>query len=290
LREKIEMKVGIGQIRSGSDPWLNLALVAAFLEEARDQRCELVCFPENVLYRGPKVRADGGGREEAYLKLDSEGRIDRSTSFGRSVAEVLEAAPCTVSLGSVLELAGGTLPYNSHWVVGRDGRVLSYKKIHLFIYESATGGGSYREASEVHAGSETVVAPVGEFHAGLSICFDLRFPELFRDLSVKKGADLLLIPAAFTRETGEAHWHTLQRARAVENLSFVVAAGQWGTHVDSKGQELWCYGHSLVVDPWGRVIADGPAEGDALVTAELDLAEVKRRRSSLPVFSSVSLL
>jgi len=285
------MKIGVAQIRSGSDPWLNLALVAAFLDEARESKCDLVCFPENVLYRGPKFRPDGGGRDEACLRLDTEGRIDRQlSSFSRAVAEVIEGAGCSVSLGSVLELADGTLPYNSHWVVGRDGRVRSYRKIHLFAYESATGGGSYRESSEVNAGAETVVAKIGDFATGLSICFDLRFPELFRDLAVKKGAELLLIPAAFTRETGEAHWHMLQRARAVENLSYVAAAGQWGSHVDSKGQELYCYGHSLIVDPWGQVLAEGPGEGDALIVAEIRREEVVRRRASLPVFNSVALL
>lgn len=285
------MRIGLGQLRSGSDPWLNLALVAAQLEEARREKCDLVSFPENVLYRGPKTRPDGGGRTEAYLSLDLKGRIARTSSLGRELSDVLAHFPGTVSLGSVFEIADGdTLPYNSHWLVHPEGFVRSYKKIHLFAYESPTGGGSYKESSEVHAGRETVVEDVGDFHVGLSICFDLRFPELFRDLTVKKGANLLLIPAAFTRETGEAHWHTLQRARAIENLSFVASAGQWGSHVDSKGQELWCYGHSLIIDPWGRVLAEGPAEGDALVVADVDPTEIARRRASLPVFNSVTLL
>ncbi len=284
-----KLRVGIAQIRSTDDPWENLLTVQSMVDEARREKVEFLCFPENVFYRGPKRSPKGAQRSEVHLRRDAEGRLAPHSDFSRALAECLAAWPMTVSLGSVLEeTPDGELPYNAHWVVRPGVPIDTYRKIHLFVFESATA--TYRETDDVRAGETPVVVDVGGFRAGLSICFDLRFPELFRREAVGMGANMLLIPAAFTRETGEAHWHTLLRARAVENLSFVVAAGQWGSHFDAKGTELWCYGHSLIIDPWGRVLAEGPAEGDALVVADVDTAEAEARRAKLPVYPSVRLL
>jgi predicted amidohydrolase len=150
-----------------------------------------------------------------------------------------------------------------------------YRKIHLFDVEVGDGQ-VYRESAGVTGGDETVVVPVGPFKVGLSVCYDLRFPELYRRL-IDGGADVLLVPAAFTLMTGKDHWHVLLRARAIESQAYVIAAAQWGRH--PKGRTT--YGKSLVVDPWGDVIAQAP-EGPGVVFARLEATRVAEVRASLP--------
>jgi deaminated glutathione amidase len=161
-------------------------------------------------------------------------------------------------------------------VVGPGGEVAArYRKIHLFDVEVGDGQ-VYRESAGVTGGDETVVVPVGPFKVGLSVCYDLRFPELYRRL-IDGGADVLLVPAAFTLMTGKDHWHVLLRARAIESQAYVIAAAQWGRH--PKGRTT--YGKSLVVDPWGDVIAQAP-EGPGVVFARLEATRVAEVRASLP--------
>jgi predicted amidohydrolase len=151
-----------------------------------------------------------------------------------------------------------------------------YDKIHLFDVDLA-GGESYRESAVVAPGQEAVVAGTPFGGVGLSVCYDLRFPQLYRALA-KAGASVLLVPAAFTRTTGRAHWHVLLRARAIENGCFVVAASQCG---EAPNGRLARYGHSLVVGPWGEVLADA-GERPGHVLAKLDLGRVKEARSMIP--------
>jgi predicted amidohydrolase len=161
-------------------------------------------------------------------------------------------------------------------VLGADGSPLAtYRKIHLFDVELGNGG-SYSESAATAAGNEPVVVEVGGFKLGLSICYDLRFPELYRALSAQ-GAEVLLVPAAFTLHTGKDHWHVLLRARAIEAQAFVVAAAQQGTHPRARQT----YGHSLVVDPWGTVIAEA-SDGVGVVMATLERARLEAVRRSLP--------
>ena len=150
-----------------------------------------------------------------------------------------------------------------------------YDKIHMFDVNLGEGK-IYRESATIAPGERGVIAPVRGTKMGLSICYDLRFPDLYRAYA-QAGAEVLAIPAAFTRLTGEAHWHVLNRARAIENLSFVVAPCQYGTL--SGGAE--CYGHSLIVDPWGRVLADG-GDGEGVIIADLDIALAASSRSKIP--------
>ena len=150
-----------------------------------------------------------------------------------------------------------------------------YDKIHLFDVDLGQGR-CYRESDTMQAGGKAVVGEVGGLQIGMSVCYDVRFPQLYRHLA-QSGADILTVPAAFTKRTGEAHWHVLLRARAVETGCFVIAAGQCGK-VKNGGFQ---YGHSLIVNPWGEVLADG-GEAEGVVLAELDLAEVAKCREMVP--------
>lgn len=184
-------------------------------------------------------------------------------------------------------LVGGALPLpddkdtRSHaacLVFSPDGeQVACYNKIHLFDAEVSDNMGSYQESSEFIPGCQPALVDIGIASIGLSICYDLRFPELFRHL-VRLGANILTVPAAFTRVTGMAHWEPLLRARAIENQCFVLAANQVGTHPDGRQT----YGNSMIISPWGDILADGPNEGAVVVSAQLDLEEQARIRKRMP--------
>jgi deaminated glutathione amidase len=166
---------------------------------------------------------------------------------------------------------------NTSVLIDPDGEIAAtYRKIHMFDVD--VGGVAYRESETEAPGEEIVVADAGGVRLGLSVCYDLRFPELYRILALR-GAQALAVPSAFTTETGREHWEILLRARAIENQAFVIAANQTGTappHYDS-------YGHSMIVDPWGRILAEaGEGAGECFVSAELDLGEMDRVRADLP--------
>jgi predicted amidohydrolase len=181
--------------------------------------------------------------------------------------------------GSVLEIADGNRIFNTSVLIDRDGELLAtYRKIHLFDADPP-GALPSRESFLFAAGDEVVTAETEFGRAGLSICYDVRFPELYRRLVVA-GAVLLFVPAAFRYETGVDHWDVLLRARAIEDQAFVLAAAQWGTWGPPE-RERRTYGNSLAVDPWGRVIARAE-DGVGVAFAELDLDEVRRVRQMLP--------
>jgi len=278
------MKIALAQIRSSDDPWENLSLLQSLSLEASAKGAQAVFFPENALFRGPKSKLT----DEFVLSLSGD-RLIESTAFSKAVAEWLRNLPCAISLGSVPQKSPQSdKPYNAHWFVGRDEKISSYKKIHLFDFVGAQA--VYKESDEMTRGDELVAVDFGGFKWGLSICFDLRFPELFRSLVLNQRANALVVPAAFTRETGRAHWHTLLRARAIENLSYVVGVGQWGSHKNNQGQDLWCYGNSVVYDPWGEQIVCAGEDGDALLFAELDLQRIAKVRSQLPALDLAVLM
>jgi predicted amidohydrolase len=167
--------------------------------------------------------------------------------------------------------------YNTSLVFDRDGALAAtYRKIHLYDVEIA-GRVSYQESRTVAGGAEPVVADVDGVRVGLSICYDLRFPELYRRLAVEGGAQVLAVPAAFMLHTGRDHWEVLLRARAIENQCYVVAAGQIGDHEPGRT----CFGRSMVIDPWGTVVAQAP-DTVGMVVADLDLDRLTRIRRELP--------
>lgn len=179
-------------------------------------------------------------------------------------------------IGSIGVKAPDGRIFNRSFMVAPSGAVAArYDKIHLFDIDLGEGR-VYHESATIAPGAGAVIAPCAEGMIGLSICYDIRFPHLYRAYA-QGGAEMIAAPAAFTRVTGEAHWHVLQRARAIENGAYVISPGQCGTL--AGGAE--CYGHSLIVDPWGRVLADGGTE-PGIITAEIDLGLVAETRRRIP--------
>jgi deaminated glutathione amidase len=255
------LRVAAVQLNSRNDKAANLATAERLVGAAAADGAELVALPEkwNLLAAGEELLA---GAET----LDGPS-LTAARGWARALSIHLLA-------GSICE-SGGDRAWNTSVLIGPDGEDLAtYRKIHMFDVDA--GGVSYRESEHEQPGSELVTAPLGELIAGLGVCYDLRFPELFRILALR-GARLLTVPSAFTRTTGRDHWEVLLRARAIENQAFVLAPNQIGgapPHFDS-------YGHSAIVDPWGAVLAMAPDE-ECFVAADLDLAAQERVRESLP--------
>jgi deaminated glutathione amidase len=179
-------------------------------------------------------------------------------------------------IGSIGVKAPDGRIFNRSFLLSPEGEIAArYDKIHLFDIDLGEGR-TYQESATIAAGEKGVIAPCAGGMIGMSICYDIRFPHLYRAYA-QAGADMLAAPAAFTRVTGEAHWHVLQRARAIENGAYVISPGQCGTLSGGAA----CYGHSLIVDPWGRVLADG-GDTPGIVLAEIDLAQVAETRRRIP--------
>lgn len=260
------MWVAAVQLNSTPDVECNLTRARALIREAADRGAQLVALPEHFA---------GYGSEEAVAAL-------AQPLNGPLVAEFRELARklgIFLLLGSFPERdTPGERPYNASLLLGPQGDILAhYRKMHLFDVE-LPGAPAYRESDFIRPGTKVVTAPLPgtPFTAGLAICYDLRFPELFRAL-VQQGANLLLVPGAFTLDTGRDHWEVLLRARALENLSYVLAPAQYGQH--SPGRRT--YGRSLIVDPWGLVLAQAP-DVEGVIYAQLDYERLQRLRRELP--------
>jgi predicted amidohydrolase len=254
------------QLNSTPDLERNLARTRALIEEAASHGAQLIALPEHFAYLGPEDQ-----KPPSAQPLDGP-----LVSDFRELARKLKVF---LLLGSFPEITGDEArPYNNSVLLSPQGDILAtYRKMHLFDVDLAQGP-SYRESRFIQAGEELAVArlPGTPFTAGLAICYDLRFPELFRALSAQ-GADLLLLPAAFTLTTGRDHWEVLVRARAIENLAYVIAPAQWGQH--SPGRRS--YGRALIVDPWGLILAQAP-DGEGIIYARLDHDRLKKLRRELP--------
>jgi predicted amidohydrolase len=252
----------------------NLAVAAGLLREAKELGSEIACLPENFSFIGlhdadkcQVAEADGEGPVQSFL------------------SETARELKMWILGGTIVIRGNGAVRVaNSSLLVDAAGkRVARYDKIHLFDVTIPGRDEQYRESTHVAAGRELVIAdtPVGRL--GLSVCYDMRFPELYREL-VARGAEWLAMPAAFTVPTGRAHWETLLRARAIENLCYVVAPAQSGTH--SSGRET--YGDSLIVDYWGQVLAR-LAKGAGVITADIDLAKEAETRARFPALTNRQL-
>jgi len=258
-------KVGLIQMRSGLDPQANLATALASIDQAKRAGADYVQTPEMT-----NILALKGDQLFANIVADEQ---DPTLATLREVARKLAIY---IHIGSLAIKASPEKAVNRSFLIDRKGVVVArYDKIHMFDVDLA-GGESYRESNNYRAGELAVIADLPWGRLGLTVCYDLRFPALYRALA-EAGVSFLAIPSAFTRQTGEAHWHVLLRARAIENGCFVFAAAQGGRH--ENGRET--FGHSLVVDPWGRVLAEGGTE-PGLVMAEIDPAEVAAARARVP--------
>ena len=258
-------KVGLIAMRSGLDPQANLNAVLAAIDQAKRAGADYVQTPEmtNVL-------------ESKRDRLLANIVTDDNDPTLATLREVARKLSIYIHVGSLAIKASHEKAVNRSFLIDRKGNVVAcYDKIHMFDVDLA-GGESYRESNTYRAGELGVVADLPWGRLGLTVCYDLRFPALYRALA-EAGASFLAIPSAFTRQTGEAHWHVLLRARAIENGCFVFAAAQGGKH--ESGRET--FGHSLIIDPWGRILAEGGTE-PGVVLAEIDPAEVAAARAKIP--------
>ena len=259
------MRVALCQTNCGEDADANDEQVFGLLERAVSESVDLVALPEVWPLQGSATLI-----REAAEPIPGP-RAERLSAFVRRHGVWVHG-------GSLLERDGDHI-FNTSVVFDRDGEaVATYRKIHLFDADPPNAVPS-RESSVFSAGDGVVTAETEFGRIGLSICYDVRFPELYRALAVQ-GATIVFVPAAFRYETGVDHWHALLRARAIEDQAFVVAAAQWGTW-GPQGRERRNFGHSLVADPWGRVIAEAP-DGVGVTVTDLDLTQITHVREILP--------
>jgi predicted amidohydrolase len=260
------MRVGVVQLTSSDDLAANLANARLRVAEAVELGAELVALPENF----------------AFLRREGDAIPCPQTADGPIPSALRELAR-----KHSVWLLGGTFPehiegdarvYNTSLLLAPDGTVVaSYRKLHLFDVDlAAQGGATYRESDTYAPGDAVVVADTPFGGLGMSICYDLRFPELYRQMS-ERGARLLAVPSAFTPETGKDHWEVLLRARAIENQAYVLAPAQCGRHSPERAS----YGRSLIIDPWGLVLAQA-GDRPAVIVADCRSEEVERVRAAVP--------
>ena len=257
------------QMTSGDDIAENITALAPLLEQAVTQGATFVATPENTFY----MRREGTAAMQDLPMAQHPG-----VAFAKAAAK---QHGIWLLIGSIrAKEAGMEKPFNRSILFSPEGDIAaSYDKIHLFDV-TLEGGHSYRESAQAEAGGDAVIAVMGDIQLGMSICYDVRFPNLYRALALQ-GAEILSVPAAFTRPTGEAHWHTLLKARAIENACYVIAPAQCGVH--PGGRET--YGHSLIIDPWGKVVAEATSDVPQVILAEIDPKRVQAVRSQIPVLT-----
>ncbi len=291
------MKVSAIQMISGPDPKDNFSKAEALLERAAKEDVDIAVVPENFLAYGQKIKPN---LDEQRAFLDKISRLAKSLNIWlvagshplntQSVPGVIEGdvgeEQADVDSSGGGKEGGGKAdrgvdqekPYAASVVVDREGRLKgAYLKVHLFDALVGDSVKTYRESDEYASGHEAKVfdSPMGRF--GVTVCYDLRFPEMFIQLA-RRGADVIFVPSAFTEVTGRAHWEVLLRARAIESQCYVVAANQGGKH--EKGRSTW--GHSMIVDPWGEVL-DSLEFGEGLLVQNLDMEFLRELRHKMPV-------
>jgi deaminated glutathione amidase len=255
------------QMSSTPDKAENVATAERLIREAASRGADLVALPELWSCHG----------QDAVYRENAETVPGPTTEFLGGLARELGIY---LLGGSILEaVPGADRLYNTSTFYAPDGApVATYRKIHLFDVKAPDR--EYLESRTMVPGDEVVTAKAGPTTLGLSVCYDVRFPELYRLLALR-GAEVLAVPAAFTLQTGKDHWEVLLRARAIENQAFVIAPAQWGQKADGR----WTYGRSLIIDPWGTVLATCP-DRDGLALAELDLQYLDRLRTEFPALAN----
>ncbi len=260
------MKIGVVQLRSVLDPAINLATIRGFVSQAKAEGAAAVFLPE-VFYS-----MSDGTKPTPYL-------IDGHNEHYLAIRQLAVDSGLFILGGSAATNVNGKIMNRSYNFSPAGKELALYDKMNLFAVDLSRHPSNtvVDEARVYTAGNTPKMIEVNGFNIGLSICFDLRFPEVFRSYS-HNGANVLSISSAFTVPTGKAHWHTLVRARAIENQSYVIASAQWGQH----NEKMSTFGHSLVVDPWGEILVDA-GEGEKIVFAELSLEKIEGVRARLNV-------
>ncbi len=257
------LKVACVQMTSGGDINVNLDNAGSFIRQAASNGAAFIATPENTCHMRPL---------DVPLVISEDDHI--GIAFFSDLAKELEI---TLLIGSMLVKSLDGKAYNSSFLFSKDGTLsATYDKIHLF--DVCLGAGEkYRESDDIKAGERAVTSQItDDFTLGMSICYDLRFAHLYRDMA-KSGANILSVPAAFTVPTGRAHWEVLLRARAIETGSYVIAPAQFGNHEGGRKT----YGHSMIIDPWGQVLAQKQA-GQGIIYADLDVEQVNKARAAIP--------
>ena len=260
------IKIACVQMTSVLEPAVNLGKLEDFLGQAREQKCQAVFLPEVYLSKGD------GAHQTPY-------QVSFNNQLFRSIQDLVRRHQLAVLGGSVI-FNDGEVVCNRVINFDGDGNVINYyDKMHMFSCRLTDRSPPLviDEEQLCVPGKTPMTTCLGPFKIGMSVCFDLRYPPLYQNYR-KAGAHVLSISSAFTVPTGKAHWHTLVRARAIETQCYVVASCQWGQH----NQQSTSYGHSLIVDPWGEVIADG-GEGEKMLTATLDMARVQEVRGQINI-------
>jgi deaminated glutathione amidase len=258
------LRVVCVQLTSSADLLENIVKVEKQVERAAHQGAKFVTTPENTFL------IEESGKDRVFYRQDEHPAVKASTEMARK-------NKIWLLIGSVAVLSDNEkLTYNRSLLFNPEGEIVAhYDKIHLFDVEVGDGQ-TYRESARILPGEKAVIAETPWAKLGMTICYDVRFPQLYRALA-KSGASIITVPAAFTQVTGEAHWHVLLRARAIETGCFIVAPAQTGIHAGNRRT----YGHSLIIDPWGKILADGGAD-EGIITADIDLDEVVKVRGKLP--------
>lgn len=256
------------QLNSTPEPQRNLQQIGNYLSQLPSAEQHLVALPEAFAVFGGR-----DGLNQQYQAVLGDGIIQQGcAALARQYGVYLLAGSLPLASRDPQRFSASSLLF------APDGQIIAdYQKLHLFDVDIADSTGSYRESANTMPGEKVTLAEVGSLKLGLSICYDMRFPSLMQALA-GKGMNVLAVPSAFTRPTGEAHWHTLLRARAIETQSFVVAPAQTGIH--ANGRET--YGHSVIIDPWGTVLADAGTE-PGWISVLVDLADCHAIRRKMPV-------
>ena len=265
--ETLSLRFANCQYTALADERATLDIVLPMIAEAVEEGAEMICLPECATRIEPNRQS---------LVANSQTQ-DQSQSL-KTLQHTAKSYGCWLMIGSLMLRAQDhdDRMVNRCFLIQPDGQIRAhYDKIHMFDVE-VNDGQKYRESQTFDRGHEAVLVDMGGWRLGLTICYDLRFPHLYRQLA-KAGADVITIPAAFTQVTGEAHWHPLMRARAIENGVFIVSPAQCGTHAGGRQT----YGHALMVDPWGKVLNDA-GDGQAVTCATLDFKVIKKAQAAIP--------
>ncbi|KAF2071678.1 hypothetical protein CYY_007011 [Polysphondylium violaceum] len=273
-------RIGLGQITSTNNKDENFKQCKRLIEKAVENKVQLFCLPECFAF------ISGGVHQ--FESRDNAEYLDQKGGIIERYQKLAQENKLWLSLGGFHEKIEGEneMIYNTHLIIDADGKIVSqYRKMHLFDVDIPSKGVKMNESKVVKGGNELVVcdSPVGKL--GLSICYDLRFPELYLSLR-RMNSDILLVPAAFMKSTGEAgHWKTLLQARAIENQCYVIAPAQTGNHHSKRTS----FGHSLIIDPWGKVLSELDENTIDIAFTDIDHSYIETVRENIPVFNHKKL-